>query len=295
MIIFTLNHKLRAALIEAENFVVEIEAIHDELHPMNQAIAALNVHLEVGIEVDVAIWPLDSSRSYGGRTTSERIRSVLISILEDVRSVVGQACTKRETTAIIRRTDVPGVRGGAREPWVVGTVKEPGGSRIGVAVICRDTETTEQSWEKRQMLQVGDFKPSHPSAAGVDGLRHVVKARRSPRNRRLIVGDLDRFRYDWVAEVLIEKPCRDESERLERMLQEHVEVVSGFRFEIGISQGSGVDATTRREARCLGNVLRIRTRQTTTVDKTEVCVTGDGDACGDARKHLKIRTAEFAC
>src|SRR5437016_2563857 len=150
---------------------------------MNQAIAALNVRLEVRIEVDVAIWPLDSSRSYRGRTTSERIGSVLISILEDVRGVVGQACTKRETTAIIRRTDVPGVRGGAREPWVVGAVEEPDGSRIGVAVICRDTETTEQSWEKRQMLQVGDFKPRHPSAAGVDGLRHVVMARRSPRNR----------------------------------------------------------------------------------------------------------------
>src|SRR5258708_25067732 len=90
LVIFPLDHVLRAALIEAENFVVEIEAIHDELQAMYQAIAALNVHLEVGIEVDVAIWPLDSSRSYGGRTTSERIRSVLISILEDVRGVVGQ-------------------------------------------------------------------------------------------------------------------------------------------------------------------------------------------------------------
>src|SRR2546421_9743884 len=124
---------------------------------MKQGVTCFDLPPEVPIRVRCRYLPLDSSRSYRGRTTSERIGSVLISILEDVRGVVGQACTKRETTAIIRRTDVPGVRGGAREPWVVGAVEEPDGSRIGVAVICRDTETTEQSWEKCQMLQVGDF------------------------------------------------------------------------------------------------------------------------------------------
>src|SRR5438105_13394532 len=126
---------------------------------MNQAIAALNVRLEVRIEVDVAIWPLDSSRSYRGRTTSERIGSVLISILEDVRGVVGQACTKRETTAIIRRTDGQGVRGAAREPRVVGAAEEPDSTSIGVAVMCRDTETTEQPREKGQMSRGADSKP----------------------------------------------------------------------------------------------------------------------------------------
>ena len=54
LIVFALDHELRAALIEAEHFVVEIEPVHDKAKPVREPNAALGVHLEMRIKVDVA-------------------------------------------------------------------------------------------------------------------------------------------------------------------------------------------------------------------------------------------------
>src|ERR1051325_5238895 len=53
-IIFALEHVLWAAVIKAEDLVVDIEAVHDELKAVHHAHAALGIELKVRIEVVVA-------------------------------------------------------------------------------------------------------------------------------------------------------------------------------------------------------------------------------------------------
>lgn len=52
-IILALNHELRAALVEAKDFVSEVETIHDEVQAAGQADAALRINLQVRVEVAV--------------------------------------------------------------------------------------------------------------------------------------------------------------------------------------------------------------------------------------------------
>ena len=53
LVIFPLNHVLRAALIEAEYFVGKIETVHHEAKPTMQTEAPLGVDLKVRIKIDV--------------------------------------------------------------------------------------------------------------------------------------------------------------------------------------------------------------------------------------------------
>jgi hypothetical protein len=53
VVVLALDHVLRAALIEAENFVVEVEAVSIDLKTRRQPVACLGVELEVAVEVEV--------------------------------------------------------------------------------------------------------------------------------------------------------------------------------------------------------------------------------------------------
>src|SRR2546425_864015 len=53
-VIFALEHVLWAAVIKAEDLVVDIEAVHDELKAVHHAHAALGIELKVRIEVVIA-------------------------------------------------------------------------------------------------------------------------------------------------------------------------------------------------------------------------------------------------
>ena len=62
LIVLALDHVLRAALVEAENFVVEVEAREDHAHAVAHADDALGVDLDVRVEVDVAQRVLHAAR-----------------------------------------------------------------------------------------------------------------------------------------------------------------------------------------------------------------------------------------
>src|SRR5207253_7517124 len=53
-VVFALDHVLRAAVVEAENLVVDIQAIHDELKAIRQSHAALGIELQMRVEIVVA-------------------------------------------------------------------------------------------------------------------------------------------------------------------------------------------------------------------------------------------------
>jgi hypothetical protein len=81
---------LRAALVEAEDFVIKVEAGGDEAEAV-----ALRIDLDVGVEVDVAERTVDSSR-----------RAILILVALDAGLVVGNAHPQGVAPVIVSRADV---------------------------------------------------------------------------------------------------------------------------------------------------------------------------------------------
>src|ERR1700741_1571904 len=60
---FTLVQERRAAVVEPEDFIVEVEAVHNEAEAMCQAQAALNVNFKVGVQVSVAVGAAEAAES----------------------------------------------------------------------------------------------------------------------------------------------------------------------------------------------------------------------------------------
>ena len=84
------------------------------------------------------------------------------------------------------------------------------------------------------MLEIGGFKSGEPGAPGVDRLGYGVGAHRRCRARLEVLQDKT-LRYDRICQVLVEKSRRDHSERVQVMLDQHVEIIGRFRLEIGIA------------------------------------------------------------
>src|SRR5215467_4602506 len=54
LVVFALDHVLRAAVVEAKHFVIGIQNVGDESQPVAQDHTALQINLQVGIEIGVA-------------------------------------------------------------------------------------------------------------------------------------------------------------------------------------------------------------------------------------------------
>lgn len=62
LVIFALNHVLRAALVGTKDLVIQVQSICDEAEAVRRSDTALRVDLEVGVEVNVVCDP-PASRS----------------------------------------------------------------------------------------------------------------------------------------------------------------------------------------------------------------------------------------
>ena len=85
LVVFPLDRVLRAPVIEAEHFVGQIEARHDQMQPAVHPETCLCVHLGVAVQIGISVWPLDSQWHRIRRPI--RIQ-VLVVVAEDVRVVV---------------------------------------------------------------------------------------------------------------------------------------------------------------------------------------------------------------
>src|SRR5215475_1676773 len=127
-IIFALNHVLWAAVIKAEDFIVDVENVTDECEALRHLVAALHVDLQVRVEVSVG---------EGSGDTSWCSRSckawALVLVAINVRVIVGDTQTEREGTQIVGRTDVPRVRNGTKQSRVIDSSGQTDGFRIRIA------------------------------------------------------------------------------------------------------------------------------------------------------------------
>src|SRR6266478_7459206 len=63
-VVFTLNHELLAALIEAEHLVRQVQSVSHKGEPARQPHTPLRVHLQVRVEVAIAKRPFESARRW---------------------------------------------------------------------------------------------------------------------------------------------------------------------------------------------------------------------------------------
>ena len=122
-VVFALHHKLRAAVVEPEDFVVQIQTGDDRSNALPKVVAGLRVNLEMRVEIIVTVGSLDTAglwvrnRRWRWRGVG---RKVVIHILENVWAIVGETDADRQPPSIVGGTDVPGIRRLAEKRRVVG-------------------------------------------------------------------------------------------------------------------------------------------------------------------------------
>src|SRR5436305_1278027 len=117
-VVFALDHVLRAAIVEAEDLVIDIEAIHDKAESVGQADTALGIELEVWVEIIIA-------KGAGSA----------VAITSNVLGIVGQAHANGETTAIVCGTDVPSMGCIAHCPRTIRATGQSTDTRCGIAIV----------------------------------------------------------------------------------------------------------------------------------------------------------------
>jgi len=106
LVILALVEKLTAALVVAEDLVVEVEADHLGAQPAPDAIAGLGIQLVVRQCPDVARGTRGTK--FIGVDTSNQSRGAVV-VLEDARSVVGKAYAGGEAILVKGGADSPGI------------------------------------------------------------------------------------------------------------------------------------------------------------------------------------------
>lgn len=159
LIVFALNHVLRAALVEAEDFVVHIQPVRYEAQAFGKTHAALGVHLKMGVEIDVAEGP-----------DQPAWRAILELITIDVCLIVRESNAQRDAATVVGRTDVEGVRSCPGQPRMVGAARDVRCTGRRVAVVGREAKAAPGSWQRGKVLKVSAFKPANPGVPGVNRL-----------------------------------------------------------------------------------------------------------------------------
>src|SRR5713226_1195072 len=115
LIEFALDGIDAAALVEAEDLVAEVQARGLEAKALGDSVAALDVKLSVGVEVDVARRSINTKN---GVLVSRRVRVGVVVEL-NVSVIVAHGETNRKAPFVIGRADVPSVGSLARQSRVV--------------------------------------------------------------------------------------------------------------------------------------------------------------------------------
>src|SRR6202790_167578 len=152
----------RAARVESENFVCQVQSRSHELQSLIEPVAALDIHLCVSVEILIAQGTLYPENRVVVHTWSIGIMLILISI--DVCVVVAHTEAHREAGFIIREAKVPSVRSLTLQGRMIysslsAMLRVSGGEEVGeigsrscVAIVRGDSQTVQQTWKKRESL-----------------------------------------------------------------------------------------------------------------------------------------------
>src|SRR5579862_9412633 len=150
---------------------------------MCQSYAALRIHLQVRVKILVAERAFEAARRRRRWRAVLCGRPILISVRRDIGLVVAQSHTDGNPPAVIRRTDVPGVRRVAEQARMIGTSRKAVRRGVRIAIVRRDAQPGKPPWQEGKMLNVRSLETRDPGAAGVDRLRRGEVSSRNIRRR----------------------------------------------------------------------------------------------------------------
>src|SRR4029077_12851250 len=142
---FALQNILRAAVVETEYFIVQVQAGNHQCEALRKRDAALRVHLKVGIKVGVA-----------ERSLNAKAGAVGVLILENALIVVGHANANGDAATVVSGADVKGMRRLTLQRRMIGAadVLQAKSARLGVAVVGGKAEAVEGTRQSAEMLEV---------------------------------------------------------------------------------------------------------------------------------------------
>jgi hypothetical protein len=123
-----------------------------KLRPPSDAKAALGIYLKVRIQILVAGRAVEASQRV--RVPSPVREKGLVSVLKNVRAVIGQANADGKTATVVGRADVPGIWCLTQERrTIVAKRAHAGDLRPRVAIIRGDAETAQQAGKVREVTK----------------------------------------------------------------------------------------------------------------------------------------------
>src|SRR5262249_23005706 len=106
---------------------------------------SLRIDLGVRVEISVPVRALDAERHVIGRAVWIQ---VLVVVTENVGVVVRNSQTRRNSPAIVCRTDIPCVRCLPLQRWRISAQRYACGGRMCVTVVRGETDAAEHSWQE---------------------------------------------------------------------------------------------------------------------------------------------------
>src|SRR5579859_1493355 len=285
-IVFALHHEWSAAIVEAKDFIVQVEAIHDEGEAVSQSNAALSVNLKMSVEVVVAEWALNAT-----------VGTILKLVSGNVGVVIREADADGDTATIVCGADVPGVGCVSEQARMIRPAIQTADSRRGVSIVRRNAQASEWARQKGEVLEVSDLKAIEPGTSSVTGLRK--RALGYSRTRAVCgaegagmndAGSGD----DGIGEILVKITGSDHAEVTEIMFEKQVNVVGGLSLKIRIAERNK-DIGKRRivNGNGLSDFLGIGTGEPTAVNQTNVRIASERIANRGTGQNLQIRTIVF--
>src|SRR5262249_39911417 len=138
-VILSLDGKLLASVVEAEDFVGDVQQLSEELDPVPEPVTQLSVQLSPRVEVSISV-----------RTGEAAICSILKVVRKDAGTVVRGCDPPRKAPAVVAESEIPGLRSLALERGLVG----PTGHRrfrVGIGVIRQDPDAAQHSRQEGEM------------------------------------------------------------------------------------------------------------------------------------------------
>src|SRR5208337_505437 len=198
---------------------------------------------------------------------------ILVLVTKDVCGIVRNPKPVRETSAVIRRADVPRIWRLPQQMRMIKTVIEAANTRVRIAVVSRKTKPPEESWERAEVLQVGDLEAKQVRAARVHRLGEHIPTGRITWRR--IVEQYIFGIHDGGVQTLVEQAGLNRPERFHVVLKQNIVVIGGFGFQILVAEtyAPGTSLSVGDRVR-LGNIRRIGTRKRPAVDQSKIRVAG---------------------
>src|ERR1700691_3646613 len=269
-VVFALSHIPRAAVVETEDLVGEVQALPEHGEALRDAIAGLRIDLQVGVEVVVShrsLWT--KVRGIFATSACGRCRGALLPlILIDTSAVVSGSETGRESAPVVARTEIPHRRRLPLQCRTVGSKWQCAGARTSLAEVCDDAETTQRAGQECEALGVGEL---YAIKLCVDPVRDVIKyvTRVLGVLRSLVVG-VSKI-VNGLAQLFVEEAALEQAVRLQVILVENIVVVGVLRLQVRVSDG---------KAKRVATVIQRHIRHHGVGDGTGYCACIDGANIG---------------